>query len=253
MFFRKNKGHTSKVCRKKAKSSLPIKHSSNVVSETILFEDSEDDLFSIYRLLTTNVTPPITVLIIIAGQTLPIEIDTEASISLLNWETFQKVNHELNISLLPPESKLKTYSGGIVSPKGKSEIEFTYEGNKIKTAFLITEERSSNVLRRGILGKLQLNWKNIFNSFAASEVSSTSDYVTLNKIISDCKVIFSDELGTLNEFQADIPKNPQVIPKYFRALPVPYSLKEKIKHELERLVKLGIYRSVASVGVSILN
>ena len=117
--------------QKKAKSSLPIKHSSNVVSETILFENSEDDLFLIHWLLTSNVTPPITVFVTIAGHTLAIDINTGALISLLNWETFQKVNHELNISLLLTESKLKISSGEIVSPKGKSEIEFTYEGNKI--------------------------------------------------------------------------------------------------------------------------
>ena len=219
-FFCKNKGHTSKVWRKKAKLSLPIKHSSNVVSETILVENSEDDFFSIYRLLTSNVTPPITVFITIADHTLPIEIDTGASISLLNWETFQKVNYESNISLLPTKSKLKTYSGETVSPKCQSEIEFSYEGSKIKTTFLITDERSLNVLGRDILVKLQLNWKDIFNSFATSEVTSTSDNVTLNKIISEYKVVFSDELGTLKDFQADIPIDPQVIPKYFRARPV---------------------------------
>ena len=121
---------------------------------------------------------------------------------------------------MPTKSKLKTYSGETVSPKCQSEIEFSYEGSKIKTTFLITDERSLNVLGRDILVKLQLNWKDIFNSFATSEVTSTSDNVTLNKIISEYKVVFSDELGTLKDFQADIPIDPQVIPKYFRARPV---------------------------------
>ena len=167
-FFYKSKGRTSKVCRKKAKSSLSINHSSNVVSETTLVESSEDDLFSIYRFLASNITPPITVFITIAGQNLPIEIDTEASISLLNWETFQKINCESNISL-PTKSKFKMYSAEIVSPKGKSDIEFTCEGNKIKTTFLITD--------------------------AASEVVSTSDNVTLNKIIPDYKVFLLTNWG----------------------------------------------------------
>ena len=130
-----------------------------------------------------------------------------------------------------------------MSPKGQSEIEFCYQGNKIKTTFLSKDERLPNVLGRGILEKLQLNWKDIFNSFVPSEVNSTSDNVTLNKIISEYKVVFSDELGTLRLY---IPIDPQVIPKYFRARTVPYSLKEKIEHELERLVKLRIYRPVAS-------
>ena len=55
---------------------------------------------------------------------------------------------------------------------------------------LITGERSPNVLGRYVLGKLRLNWENILNSFAASEVVSTSDNVALNKIISDYKVVF---------------------------------------------------------------
>ena len=38
-------------------------------------------------------------------------------------------------------------------------MEFTYERTKIKAIFLITDERSPNVLGRNILGKLQLNWK----------------------------------------------------------------------------------------------
>ena len=57
-----------------------------------------------------------------------IEVDTGASISLLNWETFQKVNYKSNISSFLTKSKLKTYSGEIVSAQGKSDIEFSYEG-----------------------------------------------------------------------------------------------------------------------------
>ena len=87
---------------------------------------------------------------------------------------------------------------------------------------MITGKCSPNVLDRDILGKLWLNWKNIFNLFAASEVVSTSDNVALNKVISDCRLVFYDELGTLKDFQADIPIDPQVTPKYLRARPALY-------------------------------
>ena len=184
------------------------------------------------------------VFITIAGHKLPIEIDTGASISLLNWETFQKINCESN-SLLQTKSKLKTYSGEIVSPKGKSDMKFTYEGNKIRTTFLITGERSPNVLGRDILGKLWLNCKNIFHSFAAFEVVSTSDNVALNKIIFDYKVVFFWRIGNTKRLSSRYPSRSPVTPKYFCARPVLYSLKEKIEHKLERLVKLGIYCPVA--------
>ena len=63
-----------------------------------------------------------------------------------------------------------------------------------------------------MLGKLQLNWKEIFNSFVSSEVMS--DNLMLDKILYDYKFVFSDELGTLNDFQAEIPVDPQVKPIY---------------------------------------
>ena len=144
-----------KSLHKKAKSSLPIKHSSNVVLETTLVENSEDHLFSI--VLTSNITPPITIFLTREGHTLPNEINTGALIRLLNWKTFQKVNSESNISLLLTNSKLKTNSDEILSPKGKSNFQFTYEGNKIKTMFFIADKRPPNVLVRDILGKLELN------------------------------------------------------------------------------------------------
>ena len=70
-------------------------------------------------------------------------------------------------------------------------------------------------------------------AFIASEVNSKSDNVPFNKLISEYKVAFSGELGTLKDFHADIATYPKVNPKYFLASLVSYSLKEKIKHKLE--------------------
>ena len=245
-FFCGNKGHTSKGCRKKARSNQNhvVKQCFNVVIETIPDENSEDDVFSIYQLRNSNPSTPITVFITIANHKLPIDVDTGAPVSLLNWNTFQKLNCKSDISLLLTKSKLKTYSGEIVSPKGQNEIEFLYEGKKIKTTFLITNKQSPNVLGRDILGKLQLNWKEIFNSFVSSEVMS--DNLTIDKILSDYKIVFSDELGTLKDFEAEIPVDPHIKPIYIQAQPVSYSLKEKIEHKLDHLVNLGIYQPVAS-------
>ena len=153
-FFRGNKRHTSKVCRKKARSNQHhvVKLSSNAVIETIPDENSVDDVFTIYQLRNSNPSTLITVFITIANHKLPIEVDTGASISLLNWNTFQKLNCKSNISSLPTKSKLKTYSGETVSPKGQADIAFLYERKKIKTTFLITNEQSPNVLGRVIFG-----------------------------------------------------------------------------------------------------
>ena len=125
-FFCKNKGHTSKVCRRKAKSNLPTQQFS-VISETTDNDNSDNDLFSVYQLDHKKSSQPIIITIMIENQNVPIEIDTGASISLINWDTFKKINCKSNIILSPTSCKLKTYSGEIVHPKGQCEIEFSYE------------------------------------------------------------------------------------------------------------------------------
>ena len=124
-FFCKNKGHTSKVCRKKAKLNLPTQQFSNVISKTTDNDNSDDDLFSVYQLDHKTSRQPIIITVMIENQNVPIEIDTGASISLINWDTFKKINCKSNIILSPTSCKLKTYSGEIVHPKGHCEIEFS--------------------------------------------------------------------------------------------------------------------------------
>ena len=86
---------------------------------------SDEDFFMIYQLDHKKSTWPIVITSSIENQNIPIEIDTGASVSLINWETFKKINCKSNIILSPTSCKLKTYSGKIINPKGQCEIEFT--------------------------------------------------------------------------------------------------------------------------------
>ena len=110
---------------------------------------------------------------------------------------------------------------------------------------MITDKKSPNVLGRDILGKLRLNWETIFHSYVVTE-HCISEKGSLNKIISEYESVFSDELGTLKNVEVEIPIQPNVNPNFFRASPVPYSLKDKIEKEIDRLVKLGIYQPLSS-------
>ena len=103
--------------------------------ETIDEGQSDEDFFTIYQLDQKKSTWPIVITISIENQNIPVEIDTGASISLIIWETFKKINCRFNIILAPTSCKLKTYSDKIVNPKGQYKIEFHYENKKLKTVF----------------------------------------------------------------------------------------------------------------------
>ena len=56
--------------------------------------------------------------------------------------------------------------------------------------------------------------------------------------------MFSNSLGLLQDTTAKLYVNTEAAPKFFRARPVPYRLKNKIEVELRRLQDLGIITPV---------
>ena len=81
----------------KAKSNLPTQQFSNVISETTDEGQSDEDFFTIYQLHHKKSTQPTVITISIENQNIPVEIDTSAFISLINWETLKKINCKSNI------------------------------------------------------------------------------------------------------------------------------------------------------------
>ena len=56
--------------------------------------------------------------------------------------------------------------------------------------------------------------------------------------------VFNAELGTLKGYEAKLHVDPAVNPRFYKAQPVPYSLKNMIEKELDRLVNEGIIEPV---------
>ncbi|CAG2240240.1 unnamed protein product [Mytilus edulis] len=63
-------------------------------------------------------------------------------------------------------------------------------------------------------------------------------------VIGPNKEVFKDELGTVKGMKAKIYVDESAVPKYFKARPLPYALKDKVEMELERLEKEGQIQQV---------
>ncbi|CAC5395318.1 unnamed protein product [Mytilus coruscus] len=99
--------------------------------------------------------------------------------------------------------------------------------------------KDPNLLGRDWLNKLRLDWKDIF-----SVVGTDNQPSDLNVIMEANKEVFKDELGTVKGMKAKIYVGESAIPKYFKAHPLPYALKDKVEMELERLEKEGQFQQV---------
>ena len=164
-FYCKSKGHTIKVCRKKQK--LAKNHSANQLNQLENcngkdFDDyDDDDILEIFQ-LTSNANPPLTAKLLVNGNPIIMKIDTGASTSLVNYKTFIKPFCNAN-KMTSTSSKIRTYTGEVVSPMGEVELEFIYDNQKAVTSVIIMEGNYSNLLGRDILRKIKLNWEELFN------------------------------------------------------------------------------------------
>ena len=65
-------------------------------------------------------------------------------------------------------------------------------------------------------------------------VVSTSN-VDLDKVLSKHTAVFTNELGALKGFKAELHAKPDATPKFHKARPIPFALKEPVEAELQRL------------------
>ena len=62
----------------------------------------------------------------------------------------------------------------------------------------------------------------------------------LDAVLKKHKVLFQEGLGKLQGYKAKLQIDPGAHPKFFKARTIPYTMKEKIEQEIDRLVEVGI-------------
>ena len=88
------------------------------------------------------------------------EIDTGASISLINYKTFIKL-YDNKARINPTSSCIQTYPAEIKT-KGSTEVQVECNGQKTRGR-IIVDGNCSNLLGRDILRKIKLNCNELFN------------------------------------------------------------------------------------------
>ena len=67
---------------------------------------------------------------------------------------------------------------------------------------------------------------------------------SLQQVLKPFDDLFKDDLGTFKGDKVSIHVDPNVPPKFCKAWPLPYSMKEMVEQELTRLEHLGIIKPV---------
>ena len=146
------------------------------------------------------------------------QVDTGASLSIINLHDYQKFLADLT-PLMPSSKQLHTYTGHQVKVSGECSVTVSYQQQQISAILTVVENGGPPLLRRDWLRQLRLDW---------------SSLIQINNMRQ-----FSDR-------KVKILLKENAVPKYCKARTPPFAMRNKIEQELARLEKNGIIKKVES-------
>ena len=124
-----------------------------------------------------------------------------------------------------------------MSVVGELQVKVQYGEQTENLKLIVVSGRGPSLLDRDWMQKLRLHWQNIFHQIS-------SPLTELSSLCTKYANIFKDELGTVSSHKAILQVNSEATPKFHKARPVPFAIKEAVGGELDRLECEGILKKV---------
>ena len=176
------------------------------------------------------------------------ELDTGAARSLISKNVFESLFHISNKpKVVTAKTTLKKYGGIAINLHGEISVNVTLNKITKRLVLLIVNEDGPALLGRDWINafKLQILGTNVESQILNnSSDDSTIPKAEITKFLDNFKSIFKPGLGTLQDVIVSLDIIPYATPKFLKARPVPFSLKDKINDEIDFLLQEGIIEPV---------
>lgn len=225
-------GHLAKKCKSRGDTRY--------VQDT----GSDSDMNSVYTCAYSGKSTRKIVLQPCIGTTVvSMELDTGSSVSIVSEDLYRK---ELKkYPLRPSQLKLKSYSGNKIELLGECDVNVKYGGNEYVLPLVVAKGRRQALFGRNWLEVIPLNWSNIFSH----SVNSVEE-LSLAGLKEKFQTLFTQDTENqepIKGYKAQIRMKENAQPIFCKARPVPFSIRESVEKEFERMEKAGIvYRVPAS-------
>ena len=203
------------------------------------FDNEESEDSNMYYIHQISSREPYMITLEVNSKAIPFEIDT-------GYEKLFYCN-----PLQQCRMKVKSYTGEKVPMFGMLKVKVCHQQNEIENLNLyVFDGKGSNLLGRNWLNVIKLNWNNVIKLSPNKEWLNKVEEGTqlpdeLRALIDKHSSLFSHKLGKDNGFKAKLNVKENAVPRFMKARPIPFSLKEAVIEEIERLEKEGILRPVS--------
>ena len=118
---------------------------------------------------------------------------------------------------------------------GKWEADVKYNNQTDKLSVIVLEGAGPSHLGRDWLHRFRIDWKSLF---------VIQKGASLENVLTKYEMVFNEGLGTVLGYEAKLVLKENAVPRFCKARPMPYAIKEKIEKELNKLVQEGILQPV---------
>ena len=232
--------HIRSMCHSTSSTVRPRQQDNKYASKTQqpnkvhIRHDTANNIFQ----CTGSSTPPICIKLTVNGAPLVMELDTGASVSIINENTYHNTRTaKKRPPLLPSDARLYTYLVELIKVLGTTSVTVRYKDQVRKLSLLVVPTDGPSFLGRDWLHAITLDWKQLNHVHQVR-------HRALKNVLDQYADLFKPEMGTLQGTTVKIHIKPDVHPQFSRARPVPYALRENVTSELERLRKADVIEPV---------
>ena len=238
------KGHLSRVCRASsnrggARRRLQPQQSHAPAAfrvEADLEENNLDELILSVNSVGKGVVKPYMAIVEVNGKPLKMEVDTGAAVTLISQST-QKALFP-NTVLQEPTMKLHTYTTEPIKVVGQMKVTVRHKDYQGEQVMYVVKGDGPSLLGRSWLSNIRLDWAKI-KSIHLQDIKTAVD-----QLLEKYKEVFKNTPGTMTHHTAHLSLKSKVEPVFRRAHSVPFSIREPVGKELDRLEECGILRRV---------
>ena len=234
--FCSKKGHIERACLSKKAQQNRNQSKKHISNKKSVKSVEEEELLTV-SINTVKRSDVISVTPKMEGKHLQMELDTGSAISVIPIRTYKELFSHKPLS--ETKTRLKTYSGETITPAGIINVLVNYEGQEHNLDLFVVKKDSPSLFGRAWLKHIKLDWNSI--KFLQTGKSTDDD---VQELLQKYNQIFTAESGKVKGMKASLTLKENAQPKFCKARPVPYALKERVEKELDRLESEGIIQKV---------
>ena len=180
---------------------------------------------------------PYHVAVYISGERVLFQLDTAASVSVVGEHIYKtQMSH---FTLAPAGLSLTSYSGDPIDVLGKINVPVEYDGQSEILPLIVVGGDKPALLGRNWLSRLKLDWGKIFAVRNNAQLDTDS-------LLTEYDSVFSENVGEIRGFEADVHVDDDVQPIFKKAHQVPFAIRDRIKAQLQTGIDKGVFTVVKS-------